>query len=134
MDELTLDSEENRRRKPDCGVTERGIKQALSLQRCTETGFNGIIREDALQRWRVYCSPMKRCLITCRAMMEGFDKTRGSPPVTVKRSLYESGGCYQLDAQRRVVVGVPGATSTDIESEFGFVCDERCDRLSKYKL
>jgi len=123
VDETTLDLEENKRRKPDCGVTDRGLIQAKCLGRCAMTGFNGVIKEDVRARWQIYCSPMRRCLLTCRAMMAGLDD-RSLGSVIVNRSLYESGGCYHRDVRNAVVVGVPGATSIEIEQEFGFVCED----------
>ena len=70
------------------------------------------------QKWQIYTSPMRRCLLTTKAL------AHSGIPITVKKDMYESGGCYKYDENGQAHA-YPGSTGQEIEEEFkGYVCDE----------
>ena len=74
------------------------------------------------QNWHAYTSPMKRCLLTAKAL-----STTGIP-ITVKGNMFESGGCYKYDDHGKAHA-YPGMTGTEIEEQFkGYTCDETIPR------
>jgi broad specificity phosphatase PhoE len=116
-----LEGEAAKIRHPDCGLSERGHKQAANLKEYfSANGLSTIARTDdpltAFDTWEIISSPMHRCLDTARSVSEGLKKS-----VFVHPHLYETGGCYET--RDGVTVTAPSRSSTEIEATYeNFSC------------
>lgn len=107
-----VDVEVEKLRDPDCGCSARGMLQCQSLREyIKDGGWNGCIGDVA--KWKLYSSPMKRCLITSGFVSEAY----GNKPVTVIPFLHESDGCYNTTTDGKTV-GCPGMTAEDVHKHF----------------
>lgn len=96
---------------PDCALSERGHKQIEILKDAISGGCMSRIISNP-EEWKLFSSPMNRCLITSNEIAEGFKK-RG----TVIPFLYESDGCYaRLD--NHGTRGLPGMTAAEVHEKF----------------
>ena len=57
--------------------------KAFTEQHTTQNNVEPIIKDK--QNWHIYTSPMRRCLLTAKAL------TTTEIPITVKGNMYESG-------------------------------------------
>ena len=78
-------------------------------QHTSQTTVEPIIADR--QNWHIYTSPMKRCLLTTRALVNT------GIPITVKGDMYESGGCYKYDRASGQAHAYPGSTGEEIEEQ-----------------
>jgi broad specificity phosphatase PhoE len=102
-------------RQPDCNLSDRGFHQVEYLkQYIIKYKLNHYVekRETNLNDWILISSPMRRCLLTSKALSEGLKKS-----VYVNPILYESGGCYtiQPDGSKLTLLG---SNAADVELEF----------------
>ena len=109
-----VDAEVDKLRDADCGCSDRGMLQCKSLSEHIKAGgWKHYISNVA--DWKLYSSPMKRCLITSGFVSEAYD----NKPVSVIPFLYESDGCYSTTADGKTI-GSPGMTSEDVHKQFPF--------------
>jgi len=94
---------------PDCGLSARGLKQAHALKEYLAAGKFTLAKD--IDEWKIYSSPMKRCVLTAEQVSEGF----GKKPVLVRPNLFESDGCYKPNGDG-TTSGLPGMTAKDIET------------------
>jgi len=138
-----VEDEEGKMRRPDPGLSDRGMKQAQRLGQFFGAGFDKALNPIEGARlgrvqgsrqpsegekkhgasvvpWQVWTSPMQRALVTTREMIRAMGQQE--VVVRVHPELYESGGCYEHGC------GLPGATKSEILSEFPeFVCEPGMD-------
>lgn len=96
---------------PDCSLSDRGFQQIEILKNfIAEGGMSRVITNA--DEWRLFSSPMNRCMITSNEIGNGFNKR-----VTVVPFLYESDGCYaRLD--NHATKGQPGMTAAQVHEKF----------------
>ena len=103
-----------------------GDEQVHMLKEFTEQHTSQTAEEPIIadrQNWHIYTSPMKRCLLTTRALVNT------GIPITVKGDMYESGGCYKYDRASGQAHAYPGSTGEEIEEQFkGYICDASIPR------
>jgi broad specificity phosphatase PhoE len=118
LSEEFIMSEELRMRQPDSDLSDVGYQQVDILENYVRNhGLANAIDEtsnDVFKDWIVISSPMKRCLLTSGAISRGLNHKK----VYVLGNLYESGGLYQKDFVTGKVVGLTGATASEIEEQY----------------
>lgn len=115
-----LEAEIDKMHDPDCGLSPRGLKQAEALGDYLSTHLSDLTMISDLCRWKVYSSPMKRCLLTANQVSRGL----GNKEVIVHPNFFESDGCY-LPQHDGTTIGLPGMKKLDVEGLFSqFKCLE----------
>lgn len=84
VSEEVLVIEEQKLRQADSELSERGLVQVQNLEKYVGGGGLSSFMDDG--SWGVVCSPMQRCLLTCKAVSNGLGKS-----VVVNPRLYEAG-------------------------------------------
>lgn len=97
-------------READCGLSPRGHEQVFHLEEYFKKHSSKFFKD--LGKVAIYCSPMRRCLLTCAGVSKGLNL-----PVTIVPNLYESTGCFK-HLEDGSSVGISGSTSEQIEAEF----------------
>lgn len=96
---------------PDCALSPKGVKQVEQLCKYLESG--GLSRTvPDLNNWKLFSSPMNRCLLTAKGISDTLKKR-----VAVMPFLFESDGCYESlpDKQTR---GLPGSTAAEVREKY----------------
>lgn len=113
-------------RSHDAPLTERGVQQAERLAEHLASGFNpGSVAQNHAQTrgynlTRLYCSPMSRTLRTAQFIANALEMM---PEVWV--DLHEQGGVFLKDKETGAVMGYPGKTRQEIQTEFpGYILPE----------
>lgn len=103
-------------RDPDCECSARGLKQCEKLFEYIKTKGNQAynINDFDINDWKLYSSPMKRCLITSKYISDAYDHK----PVSVIPFLYESDGCYSTSHDGLTTIGYPGMTSKEVHQQY----------------
>lgn len=101
---------------PDCFLSNRGEKQVEQLANFLAAGGLTKTMQNP-EDWKLYSSPMNRCLLSVSKIAEALQKH-----VTVVPFLFESDGCYQV-LDDRSTKGLPGNTAAEVEERFpNFEC------------
>lgn len=99
---------------PDPVISKKGQLQAKGLQNyIANGGFSSIVTNA--DEWKIFSSPMRRCLLTCKAVSEAYD----NKSVTVAPFLFESDGCF-TSLPDGSTAGLPGMTSSEILEMFPY--------------
>lgn len=96
---------------PDCALSERGYQQVEMLKNSIAVGGMSRVISNP-DEWRLFSSPMNRCLITSNEIGKGFQKR-----VTVMPFLYESDGCYER-LPNHGTKGLSGMTAAEVHDKF----------------
>jgi broad specificity phosphatase PhoE len=96
---------------PDCALSPKGIKQVEQLSKyLANGGLSKIITN--VDEWRIFSSPMNRCLLTTNGISAALNKR-----ATVMPFMYESDGCYESVAGHGTR-GLPGMTAAQVQEKF----------------
>jgi broad specificity phosphatase PhoE len=94
-------------------LSEKGLQQVELLEEfCKKNKFYEALNIKSFDDWILISSPMRRCLLTTRALANSLQKQ-----CYVHPKLYESGGCYGVN-ENKVQVVYPGSTAEEVEREF----------------
>ena len=96
---------------PDCGVSPRGARQIEELVKFISSGGLSDTMPNP-DEWKLFSSPMNRCMITSNAIGMAMGKR-----VTVMPFLYESDGCYETLSDHDTK-GLPGMTAAEVTEKF----------------
>jgi broad specificity phosphatase PhoE len=95
---------------PDCSLSDRGVKQVEKLGHYMASGgLSNIIKN--VDEWKIYSSPMHRCLLTTHGFCTALNKR-----ATVMPFMYESDGCYESTGHH--TRGLPGMTAAEVHEKF----------------
>lgn len=108
LSDQQFEAEIDKLHDPDCGLSAKGHKQAQALKDYIAGGKFSLAKNPL--NWKIYSSPMKRCILTAEQVSEGF----GKKPVLVRPNFFESDGCYETKPDG-TTVGLPGMKAIQIE-------------------
>lgn len=112
------EDELNKLHSPDPNLSSRGYNQAAALGNYLQLGSLPTLKQS--EKWVVYSSPMRRCLMTAQHVARGFPTD--SSKVLVHPLFFESDGCFR-PMDDGTTIGLPGATAAEVETEFpNFSC------------
>jgi broad specificity phosphatase PhoE len=106
-----FEAEVDKLHDPDCGLSPKGILQAEALSNHLKENTLEMMHD--FSKWKIYSSPMKRCLLTTQQVVRGL----GDKEVYVHPCLFESDGCYKAFSDG-TTIGLPGMDQETIESMF----------------
>lgn len=114
-----IEDEIARLHDPDPLLSSRGELQAQALTEFfSKNGLSPLISEKNINDWKIFTSPMRRCLYTTKHIV----KSLPGKAVTVLPMIHESDGCFKT-LPDGTTIGLPGLTSRDIHSQFeNFFC------------
>jgi broad specificity phosphatase PhoE len=96
---------------PDCALSAKGIAQIEKLKEFIASGgFSSMISHP--EDWKLYTSPMNRCLLSSHEVGTAFRKR-----TTVVPFLFESDGCYE-SLPNGETKGLPGFTAKEVHDRF----------------
>jgi broad specificity phosphatase PhoE len=111
------EDELNKLHNPDPELSLRGCNQANLLGSYLQCGSLLTLKQS--EKWVVYSSPMRRCLLTAQQVARGLST---DSKVIVHPQFFESDGCFR-PMEDGTTVGLPGATAAEVEAEFpNFSC------------
>jgi broad specificity phosphatase PhoE len=96
---------------PDCLLSPKGVKQVEQLGKYLAAGGLSKTVPD-LDTWKLFTSPMNRCLLTAKEVGIALKKR-----VTVVPFLFESDGCYET-LPDHTTRGLPGSTAVEVHDKY----------------
>lgn len=106
-----FENEINKLHDPDCGLSPKGLRQAQALGEYLKEHSLEMIKD--IHQWKIYSSPMHRCLLTALEVSKGFQ----NKSVFVHPKLFESDGCYRVNSDG-TTEGLRGMSKEEVEERF----------------